>query len=145
MTASSYSSGVHWTFCQTAADRQADLWSRPGRRAEFQQITIEHLSASSAIPFLFPCPPPWVDGHLEFLGDGSMRQSSPLSPALHLGASKVLVIGVGQPERASLAGDNGAGISGRPTLCAIAGHAPAMRWPVSFRIRCRPMWGRPSG
>jgi NTE family protein len=125
VTASSYSSGVHWTFCQTAAERPADLWSRPGRRAEFQQITIEHLMASSAIPFLFPCTPLWVDGHREFFGDGSMRQSSPLSPALHLGASKVLVIGVGQPERASLAGSNGAGSSGRPTLGAIAGHALA--------------------
>ncbi|MCZ8255339.1 MAG: hypothetical protein O9327_06715 [Polaromonas sp.] len=55
-----------------------------------------------------------------------MRQSSPLSPALHLGAGKVLVIGVGQPERASFAGGaNGASVSGRPTLGAIAGHAMA--------------------
>ena len=125
VTASSYTSGVHWTFCQMAAGRQSDLWSRPGRRAEFQPITIEHLMASSAIPFLFPSTPLWVDGHPEFFGDGSMRQSSPLSPALHLGAGKVLVIGVGQPERASFAGSNGASVSGRPTLGAIAGHAMA--------------------
>jgi NTE family protein len=125
VTASSYSSGVHWTFCQMAAGRQSDLWSRPGRRAEFQPITIEHLMASSAIPFLFPSTPLWVDGHPEFFGDGSMRQSSPLSPALHLGAGKVLVIGVGQPERAGFAGGNSASVSGRPTLGAIAGHAMA--------------------
>jgi NTE family protein len=126
VTASSYSSGVHWTFCQMAAGRPSDLWSRPGRRAEFQPITIEHLMASSAIPFLFPSTPLWVDGHPEFFGDGSMRQSSPLSPALHLGAGKVLVIGVGQPERAGFAGgSNGASVSGRPTLGAIAGHAMA--------------------
>lgn len=129
ITASSYSSGVHWTFCQMAAGRQTDLWSRPGRRAEFQPITIEHLMASSAIPFLFPSTPLWVDGHREFFGDGSMRQSSPLSPALHLGAGKVLVIGVGQPERAGFVGGpgNGQGPSsiGRPTLGAIAGHAMA--------------------
>ncbi|MFC5520090.1 patatin-like phospholipase family protein [Polaromonas jejuensis] len=124
VTASSYSSGVHWTFCQMAADRQAALWSRPGRRAEFQPITIEHLMASSALPFLFPSTPLWVDGHREFFGDGSMRQSSPLSPAVHLGASKVLVIGVGQPERAGFTG-NGPSVSGRPTLGAIAGHAMA--------------------
>ncbi len=122
VTASSYSSGLHWTFCQMAAGRQSDLWSRPGRRAEFQPITIEHLMASSAIPFLFPSTPLWVDGHPEFFGDGSMRQSSPLSPALHLGAGKVLVIGVGQPERAGFAG---ASVSGKPTLGAIAGHAMA--------------------
>jgi NTE family protein len=126
VTASSYTSGVHWTFCQMAAGRQSDLWNRPGRRAEFQPITIEHLMASSAIPFLFPSTPLWVDGHAEFFGDGSMRQSSPLSPALHLGAGKVLVIGVGQPERAGfVGGGNGANVSGRPTLGAIAGHAMA--------------------
>ncbi|WP_411879633.1 patatin-like phospholipase family protein [Polaromonas sp. YR568] len=126
VTASSYTSGVHWTFCQMAAGRTSDLWSRPGRRAEFQPITIEHLMASSAIPFLFPSTPLWVDGHAEFFGDGSMRQSSPLSPAMHLGAGKVLVIGVGQPERAGfVGGGNGANVSGRPTLGAIAGHAMA--------------------
>jgi NTE family protein len=81
--------------------------------------------ASSAIPFLFPSTPLWVDGHREFFGDGSMRQSSPLSPALHLGASKILVIGVGQPERAGFVGSNGPSVSGRPTLGAIAGHAMA--------------------
>ena len=125
VTASSYSSGVHWTFCQMAAGRRADLWNRPGRRADFQPVTIEHLMASSAIPFLFPSTPLWVDGRREFFGDGSMRQSSPLSPALHLGAGKVLVIGVGQPERASFAGSNGLSISDKPTLGAIAGHAMA--------------------
>lgn len=124
VTASSYSSGVHWTFCQTARGQPAKSWSRPGRRADFQPITIEHLMASSAIPFIFPSTPLWVDGRREFFGDGSMRQSSPLSPALHLGASKVMVIGVGQPERAGLAGASGAAGT-RPTLGAIAGHAMA--------------------
>ena len=132
ITASSYSTGVHWTFCQMATERTSDLWSRPGRRAAFQPITIEHLMASSAIPFLFPATPLWVDGHREYFGDGSMRQSSPLSPALHLGANKVLVIGVGQPERASFGGATASaqGLAGpnntaRPTLGAIAGHAMA--------------------
>src|SRR5690606_26191668 len=43
VTASSYSTGVHWTFCHTASDAGHLPWSRPGRRAEFQPITIEHL------------------------------------------------------------------------------------------------------
>jgi NTE family protein len=124
VTASSYSSGVHWTFCQTARGQPVNSWSRPGRRADFQPITIEHLMASSALPFIFPSTPLWVDGKREFFGDGSMRQSSPLSPAMHLGASKVMVIGVGQPERAGLAGMASAAGS-RPTLGAIAGHAMA--------------------
>ena len=128
VTASSYTSGVHWTFCQTANGKPMASWNRPGRRADFQPITIEHLMASSALPFIFPSTPLWVDSRREYFGDGSMRQSSPLSPALHLGASKVLVIGVGQPERAGLYGQAlGQPATGgvRPTLGSIAGHALA--------------------
>lgn len=125
VTASSYTSGVHWTFCQTASGKPDAMWSRPGRRAEFQPVTIEHLMASSALPFIFPSTPLWVDGRREYFGDGSMRQSSPLSPALHLGASKIMVIGVGQPERAGFGGTEAAATGVRPTLGAIAGHAMA--------------------
>ncbi|MBI2768258.1 MAG: patatin-like phospholipase family protein [Burkholderiales bacterium] len=123
VTASSYTSGVHWTFCHTARDRQQESWNRPGRRSEFQPLTIEHLMASSAIPFLFPSTPLWVDGRREFFGDGSMRQVSPLSPAMHLGAHRILVVGVGQPERSGfIGGGNGAT---QPTMGGIAGHAMA--------------------
>ncbi|MGH8822669.1 MAG: patatin-like phospholipase family protein [Rhodoferax sp.] len=125
VTASSYTSGVHWTFCHTAHDVASKAWIRPGRRAEFQPITIEHLMASSAIPFLFPATPLWVDDHREFFGDGSMRQISPLSPAMHLGARKVLVVGVGQPQRSSLGGHSVHEGPHGPTLGSIAGHAMA--------------------
>lgn len=121
VTASSYTTGTHWTFAQTRRDAHAAGWNRPGRRAEFQPLTIEHLMASSAIPFLFPATPLWVDGRREYFGDGSMRQISPLSPAMHLGARQVLVIGVGQAERAGLSGAT----EGVPGLGAIAGHAMA--------------------
>jgi NTE family protein len=124
VTASSYSSGVHWTFCHTAHDRSHQMWSRPGRRSEFQPLTIEHLMASSAIPFLFPATPLWVDGRREYFGDGSMRQVSPLSPAMHLGAHRILVVGVGQPQRSGLAGAD-AGPTREPTLGGMAGHAMA--------------------
>ncbi len=129
ITASSYTSGVHWTFCHTAKDAGAG-WNRPGRRSDFQPITIEHLMASSAIPFIFPSTPLWVDGQREFFGDGSMRQVSPLSPAMHLGAHKVLVVGVGQPQRSAFAGAGPAGSvagtrAGGPSLGSIAGHAMA--------------------
>ena len=58
-----------------------------GRRAE---VTLDHLMASSAIPMLFP---PMRLGD-EYFGDGAMRQMNPLSPAIHLGADRLLVIGV---------------------------------------------------
>lgn len=125
VTASSYSSGVHWTFCHTR-DAVGQSWNRPGARSEFQPLTIEHLMASSAIPFLFPATPLWVDGHREYFGDGSMRQVSPLSPALHLGAHRVLVVGVGQPQRSGLVGSEPREAAARaPTLGGMAGHALA--------------------
>jgi NTE family protein len=126
VTASSYTSGVHWTFCHTAHDERTKPWTRPGRRAELGPITIEHLVASSAIPLIFPATPLWVDGGREFFGDGSMRQTSPLSPAMHLGAHKILVIGVGQPQRSSFAGGGAkASAQAAPGLGGIMGHAMA--------------------
>ncbi len=124
VTASSYTTGVHWTFCQTAAGSPHPSWQRPGRRSEFQPLTIEHLMASSAIPFLFPSTPLWVEGRCEYFGDGSMRQVSPLSPALHLGARQVLVVGVGQPERPGLGAAPGHRAA-EPGMGGIAAHAMA--------------------
>jgi NTE family protein len=121
VTASSYSTGVHWTFCQTVPGSGLQPWGRPDRRADMQPLTIEHLMASAAIPFLFRAVPLWVNGHKEYFGDGSMRQSSPLSPAIHLGARKILAIGVGQPQRAGLVRQGEA----EPTAGTIAGHAMA--------------------
>jgi len=125
VTGSSYTSGVHWTFCHTASRSEFQGWSRPGRRAEYQPLNIDHLMASSAIPFLFPATLLRVDGRDEFFGDGSMRQVTPLSPAMHLGARRILVIGVGQPERSGLGG-SGMEVPARgPTLGSMAGHVMA--------------------
>lgn len=121
VTASSYTTGEHWTFCQTRAGHPLAPWHRPGRRADFQPITIEHLMASSAIPFLFPAVALWVDGHREHFGDGSMRQLSPLSPAIQFGARRILAIGAGQPQRSGLASR----VADEPTAGTIAGHAMA--------------------
>lgn len=124
VTASSYSSGVHWTFCQRYEGESAmQPWVRPGRRSTFQEIKSEHLMASSAIPFVFPATPLVVDGQREFFGDGSMRQISPLSPALHLGAHDILVIGVGQPTRSGLGAN--APSQQQPSMSAVAAHAMA--------------------
>jgi NTE family protein len=65
-------------------------WARAGRIGRQSHLRLDHLLASSAIPFLFP--PVKLDG--EYFGDGAMRQQAPLSPAIHLGASRLLVIAV---------------------------------------------------
>jgi NTE family protein len=124
VTASSYTSGVHWTFCHTARDAKTTPLLRPGRRVEYGPIGIEHLMASSALPLIFPATPLWVDNGQEYFGDGSMRQSSPLSPALHLGAHKILVIGVGQPQRSTFV-NPGKLAQRAPGLGGILGHAMA--------------------
>src|SRR5690606_17917657 len=121
VTASSYSTGLHWTFCHTASDADRRPWQSPGRRGAFQPLTFDHLLASSAIPLLFPAIALNLDLRREYFGDGSMRQSSPLSPALRLGAHRILVIGAGQPQRAAWAGSD----QPEPTVGTIAGHALA--------------------
>ncbi|MEO8857548.1 MAG: patatin-like phospholipase family protein, partial [Burkholderiaceae bacterium] len=125
VTASSYTSGVHWTFCHTASRAEFEPWSRPGRRAEYQPVTIDHLMASSAIPFLFPSTTLRVDGRREHFGDGSMRQVTPLSPAMHLGAHKILVVGVGQPERSGMVAPLSDASEHTTTLGSMAGHVMA--------------------
>ncbi len=125
VTGSSYTSGVHWTFCHTASPSEFEPWQRPGRRAEYQPLTIDHLMASSAIPFLFPATALKVDGREEFFGDGSMRHITPLSPAMHLGASRILVIGVSQPERPGLPASASIQPAKGPTLGSMAGHVIA--------------------
>jgi len=110
---SSYSSGQHVTFFQTAGFEEP--WMRSQRMAVRTQIGPEHLLASSAIPFVFPA----IRIHREYFGDGSMRQLAPISPAIHLGAEKVLVIGAGR-RREVLPREKS---EGYPSLAQIAGHA----------------------
>lgn len=124
VTASSYTSGLHWTFYQTGERWHRPPWRRPGRRSAPQAVGSGHLLASAAIPFLFPAVPLVVDGRTEHFGDGSMRQIAPLSPAFNLGATRILAIGVGQPERTGLGQE--AGPTGpHPSLAQIATHAMA--------------------
>lgn len=93
ITASSYSSGEHITFFE--GSERLVPWVRSQRRSVRERITHAHLLASSAIPFIFPAGSLIVDGQTQYFGDGSMRQSAPVAAAIHLGASRVLVIGAG--------------------------------------------------
>jgi NTE family protein len=74
-------------------------WSRVQRLGCRTQLTLEHLMASAAIPLLFP---PIRVGE-DYFGDGAMRQVHPLSPAIHLGADRLLIIGVRQRRAAGVA------------------------------------------
>jgi NTE family protein len=95
---------------------------RSQRLAVRSNITHEHLLASSAIPFVFPAAGLKMHDHVEYFGDGSMRQSAPISPTIHLGATQVLVIGAGRmtEPREQLPPN---ALTGYPTLAQIAGHA----------------------
>ena len=116
--ASSYTSGEHVTFYD--ARQPIEPWQRSQRLAVRGTIGVEHLLASSAIPFIFPATPLYMGGHREYCGDGSMRQLAPISPAIHLGAAKVLVVGAGRlTEKAR----NGVANARYPSLAQIAGHA----------------------
>lgn len=118
VTASSYSAGNHVTFYQSA--RAIDPWRRHQRMALSDQIGVEHLLASSALPFIFPAVPMYLNGRLEYCGDGSMRQLAPISPAIHLGATRVLVIGAGRMSEAERQAPRKVRY---PSVAQVAGHA----------------------
>jgi NTE family protein len=118
VSASSYSSGEHVTFYNAAEDVPA--WVRSQRRAVRDHIGLPHLLASSAIPFVFPAKQLEIDGQPEWFGDGSMRQAAPISPAIHLGAERILVIGAGRMHEPAGKRQVSADY---PTMAQIAGHA----------------------
>ncbi|MCE2745912.1 MAG: patatin-like phospholipase family protein [Burkholderiales bacterium] len=121
VTASSYSSGRSVTFFQT--QKAIESWARTQRVALPDRITVEHLLASAAIPFVFQAVKLNIEGKMEHFGDGSIRQLAPISPAIHLGANRVMVIGSSQSdqdhtERVEIQ-------NAYPSLAQIAGHAMA--------------------
>lgn len=118
VTASSYSSGHHVTFYQSTAP--ITPWVRMQRLAAPAILVHEHLMASSAIPFIFPATRLHHEGRGAWYGDGSMRQSAPLSPAIHLGSRQLLVIGAGRMHEPQLPSVDDPRY---PSLAQVAGHA----------------------
>lgn len=118
VTASSYSSGQHVTFYECEDDLPP--WTRSQRIAVRATLNTQHLLASSAIPFVFPAISLPLADDTEWFGDGSMRQAAPISPAVHLGSERVLIIGAGRmhepPGRRTES-------NGYPSVAQIAGHA----------------------
>jgi len=114
ITCSGYSSGESVTFYQGVDT--IEPWKRARRMGCATRITIDHLMASSAIPFIFRT----ERINREHFGDGSIRQLAPLSPSLHLGADRLLVIGVRQQ---STNGNGERPEDGEaPSLAQVAGH-----------------------
>ena len=90
INATSYTTGQAVTFFQGAPELAP--WQRTRRRGERAVIAVDHLLASTAIPFIFPA------GRIgdDYFADGSVRQIAPLSAPLHLGARRILVVAIGQ-------------------------------------------------
>ncbi|THF57692.1 patatin-like phospholipase family protein [Pseudothauera rhizosphaerae] len=112
VNASGYTSGESLAFFEAAP--QVQPWRRAQRVGMRAQLGVEHLLATSALPFVFPA----VKIHREYFGDGSMRQLAPISPAIHLGADRILVIGAGR-----LAEEGRQRTDSYPSPAQIAGHA----------------------
>jgi len=113
VTASGYTSGQSVSFFQGGSGLEG--WERNQRIGAAVVLQPEFLLASAALPFLFPA----VKLHREYFGDGSMRQIAPVSPALHLGADRVFIVGTGRQslEQARVRSNL------YPSLAQIAGHA----------------------
>lgn len=87
ITASGYSSACAISYFQ--AQKGIENWERTRRKGQATRLHVGHLLASAALPILFPAE---RIGN-EYFGDGGMRMVAPLSPAIHLGADRILVIG----------------------------------------------------
>jgi NTE family protein len=109
---SNYSTHESISFYQSHTDIQP--WVRQKRRGIPTAIDIEHLMASSAIPVVFPT----VKIDDNFYGDGSVHQLSPLSAPIHLGAEKIFVIGVEQPNKSNQFSNS----ERYPSTASVAGH-----------------------
>jgi len=114
VSASSYTQGSAVTFIQCADD--ISDWQRARRESRRCRLDVDHVLASLALPFMFAA----RRLGSEFFGDGSLRQTAPLSPAIHLGADRILVIGSRDLKR-DVAPPNDAEIE-YPNLGGLAGY-----------------------
>ncbi len=92
LTAMNYTNSHSMTFVQSM--QPPVMWDRSRRRSIVAKIGVEHVMASGAIPMFFPPVPVGND----FFGDGCLRNTAPLSPAIHLGSDRIVVIGVRRPD-----------------------------------------------
>jgi len=113
ISAMSYASGQSVTFYQ--GQQSIHPWNRARRRGEKTELTIDHLMASTAIPSLFPA----VQIQGGYFGDGAVRQLKPISPALHMGAEQLLIIGVSD---STTPANEAPQLEHSPSIAQIMGH-----------------------
>ena len=114
VTAASYSSARSTSFFQGSPEHKG--WSRTRRVGIPEHLHLDHLMASIAVPMIFP--PQLLHGG--YFGDGAMRQATPLSAAIHLGADRILLVGV-RDETADKAADPSLPPQ-HPSFAQIAGY-----------------------
>ena len=88
LTASSYTTGQSVTWVQTRDDCGIETWERPHRKSEACGLGVDHVLASCALPFFFPA----IKVGGAWYGDGGIRLTAPLSPAVHLGARRIIAV-----------------------------------------------------
>jgi NTE family protein len=115
LTASSYTTGQSVTWVQTRDDFRIDTWERPQRKSESCALRIDHVLASCALPFFFPA----VQVDHAWYGDGGIRLTTPLAPAVHLGARRIIAVST-RYARSREEADRPA-ISGYPPPAQVAG------------------------
>ncbi|MBB6523112.1 patatin-like phospholipase family protein [Pseudoteredinibacter isoporae] len=119
ITAMGYSTGESVSFYQTKAEHpNIREWRRHRRVGRRTDINVDHLMASSAIPTIFPT----VKLGEQYFGDGAMRQLAPISPALHLGADRVFIIGVSGNRNTKQWNRKPQPIRHSPSIAQIIGH-----------------------
>jgi NTE family protein len=88
LTASSYTTGQSMTWVQARSDCGIRTWERPQRKSTTCELRVDHVMASASLPFFFPAAE--VDG--AWYGDGGIRLTAPLAPAVHLGARRIIAV-----------------------------------------------------
>ena len=112
ITAAGYATARSTSFFEARAEQKD--WRRTRRLGKRTDLHLDHLMASIAVPMIFP---PVRIGN-EYFGDGAMRQATPLSPVVHLGADRILVIGI----RDEVGGEEPTEKQALPSFAQIAGY-----------------------
>jgi NTE family protein len=116
LTGSSYTTGQSLTWVQAGEDGGIQTWERPQRKSVACALRVDHVVASSALPFFFPAVE--VDG--AWYGDGGIRLTAPLAPAVHLGARRILAVSTRYDASSREEADRPA-IAGYPPPAQVAG------------------------